>query len=373
MEIALDLEFPAENEDDNWTKFFQQISAVSSSDMVHNVRTKMRVEKTTLGAPLPITINSSEFDNSYVCSPYTAYFSYAEQELCKIDSAVVRVSSKIAINLLKKPMRKLGINKVIYVNNWLLSTNLYPKVSHANVRSLTSQYISKYKNHFLGWRSLNEHSNHNLIETLREYGYDLIPSRQVYIFPREKNFKDRKNSMRDLRLLRETPFRVVKIESASCQDLTRFKRLYDQLYLEKYSYHNPQFTENFIRSSLDSKTIKLFGLKNQNGEWQGVVGCLVRNGVMTTPVVGYNTDLPQKLGIYRTLMVITLCEAQRLGVDLNLSSGASKFKILRGGFPFVEYTAIYRRHLSKSRQLMIVTLKKVLDTIVVPIMKKHEL
>ena len=104
-----------------------------------------------------------------------------------------------------------------------------------------------------------------------------------------------------------------------------------------------------------------------------MVGYIFRNNVMTTPIIGYNTNLPQKLGLYRMLSAIVFREATNLCVDLNLSSGASNFKILRGGKPYIEYTAIYRKHLSKTRQAMILALRAALLKIGVPIMQKLQL
>ncbi|MED1795188.1 hypothetical protein P4V54_21170 [Brevibacillus nitrificans] len=47
---------------------------------VKNVRTKMEALAFD-DIVLPVTINETEYENSYVCSPYTHYITYAKEEL----------------------------------------------------------------------------------------------------------------------------------------------------------------------------------------------------------------------------------------------------------------------------------------------------
>ena len=55
----------------------------------------------------------------------------------------------------------------------------------------------------------------------------------------------------------------------------------------------------------------MFGLRGPNGRLDGVVGCFVRNNVISSPLVGYDTTLPIDLGLYRMLSAIVLGEAAR--------------------------------------------------------------
>ena len=128
-----------------------------------------------------------------------------------------------------------------------------------------------------------------------------------------------------------------------------------------------------MRLCIDSGAMSFYGLKDEKNEWQAIIGFFIRNGIMTTPIVGYNIKLPQSLGLYRRLIAIVLIEAKKRNVDLNLSSGASNFKILRGGKPYIEYTAIYYRHLSFGRRILIKWLKLLLSKIGVPLMRKFKL
>ncbi len=77
----------------------------------------------------------------------------------------------------------------------------------------------------------------------------------------------------------------------------------------------------------------------------------IRDGVLTGAFVGYDQNLPQKLGLYRQVVTILISEAKKRGLLLNLSAGVGAFKELRGAFPVVEYDAVYDRHLPTRRRL----------------------
>lgn len=73
-------------------------------------------------------------------------------------------------------------------------------------------------------------------------------------------------------------------------------------------------------------------------------------GLITAPIVGYDTRLPGKEGLYRMLTALCIEEAARRRWVLNFSSGASHFKRLRGGAPEIEYSMVYVRHLPAARR-----------------------
>ncbi|MFP3787222.1 hypothetical protein SB769_39120, partial [Burkholderia sp. SIMBA_024] len=66
---------------------------------------------------------------------------------------------------------------------------------------------------------------------------------------------------------------------------------------------------------------------------------------LAAPVLGYDTALPQELGLYRMLSYLVARTAHENGVQLHNSSGVAEFKRNRGAEPEFEYTAVYTRHL----------------------------
>ena len=66
---------------------------------------------------------------------------------------------------------------------------------------------------------------------------------------------------------------------------------------------------------------------------------------ITAPLFGYDTALPQRLGLYRLLSTLTSLEALAQGRVVHFSAGVGPFKRLRGGQAAIEYNAVYTRHL----------------------------
>jgi hypothetical protein len=176
----------------------------------------------------------------------------------------------------------------------------------------------------------------------------MVLSRQVwYMDPaeaaRSRQYKE------DVRVLRKHGYEVVEGKDFSDADLKCAVHLYNMLYLEKYSYYNPQFTFEFLKLARDHGALHLRGLKRDN-QMNAVMGFFIRNGAMTQPLFGYDTSLPQEEGLYRLLTLITLQEGLQRNLLVHASGGVGKFKKIRGGKSVIEYNAVFVTHLPKWRQ-----------------------
>lgn len=348
--------------------WLQGLLEKESSHWAANVNAQMaRID--CAGYSFPLTINETEWDNSYVCSPYTAFVSYAKEELVKLQSPILERALEQFIALLSRLLRLGQINRVVHINNWLLSTNLYPDWQGEDAELLHERLRGTYPDHVLIFRSLNYLTNPKLLGKLEQLGYRLLPSRQVYFF-QGPNLKQHKNYLRDLRLLRRTTdYQIVGHEELKETDFPRLAELYAQLYLDKYSRHNPAFTESLLKLWHRHKCLTMTGLRHPNGRLDGIVGMWERNGVTTVPLVGYEMSVPQSVGLYRMLMAVAIEDVHRRKNTLNLSAGASHFKRLRGGRPVLEYSAVYYRHLGGSRRLVWGLLDMVLSYLAAPLMR----
>lgn len=110
-----------------------------------------------------------------------------------------------------------------------------------------------------------------------------------------------------------------------------------------------------------------------DGRIDGEVGWFTSSAVISAPIVGYDTALPQRTGLYRQLTRLCLQEAVERRQVLNFSSGAAEFKRLRGGQPQIEYSLIYIAHLSWGRRLVWTALRRLLHDIGVSMMKRLKL
>lgn len=346
---------------------------------IRNVETKMQLLDT--GTHLfPVSVNSGaeREDNSYVVSPRTAYTEYAKDELKRMQRPWLTWPLKLLIYAISRKLKKAQIDRLVQVNNWLLSTNLYPlDWDKNNLAEITSLLVEEYPTHAIAFRSLNRFSNSALVDRLITLGYISIPSRQVYLFDMRDGSRspslNRHNTKVDNALLRRMPYRIDSGKEFCDADYLRMEQLYNQLYLDKYCRLNPQYSADWLRCGQRDGWLELHVLRTKEGRIDGVVGWFLNLEVMTAPIVGYDISLSQKQGLYRILTQMCLQEAARRQCVLNFSSGASRFKRLRGGEPEIEYSMVYVKHLPIARKLVWKLLSIVLHSIGVPVMKAFKL
>lgn len=329
---------------------------------------------------MPVSINDGgeRTDNSYVVSPLTAYTGYADYETGQLGRPWLATPLRYLVRGVGGWLEQARIDRIVQVNNWLLSTNLYPSGwDGADLPTITRLLIDAYPDHAIGFRSLNRYSNVGLITQMEALGYLTIPSRQVYLFDGSNGpgtaYLRRRDSRRDARLLARTGYVQVPGEALVDADYPRLEQLYNLLYLEKYCPLNPHFSADWLRVGQRDGWLKLTALRSPAGRIDAVLGWVANERILTTPVVGYDTSLSQKLGLYRLISQISLEEAAKRRSLLNMSAGAADFKRLRGGQPEIEYSLVLVNHLPRKRQRVWRVLGHLLHAVGVPIMRKLKL
>lgn len=346
---------------------------------IGNVATRMEVLDT--GSHLfPVSINDGNEarDNCYVVSPLTTYTGYADYELMQLGRPWLTGPLRLLARGMGGWLQGASIDRLVQVNNWLLSTNIYPPDwDGANLPAITRLLVQTFPDHAIGFRSLNRFSNPALLEHLSALGYVAIPSRQVYLFDartgEQAPFLRRHNSRLDATLLRRTSYRLVPGHALDDSDYPRLEQLYNLLYLDKYCPLNPHFSADWLRCGQRDGWLELTALRHPQGRIDAVVGWFANTHTLTAPVVGYDTSLPQQLGLYRLITRLCLQEAMRRRCVLNFSSGAAHFKRLRGGVPEIEYSMMYVRHLPPRQQRAWRVLGQLLHAVGVPVMRRLKL
>lgn len=353
-----------ENENGEYARAYLTPLMSAPSEFVANVGTTYGVVIVDGEIVLPVTINDGDYENSYVCSPYAHYVTYAKEELRMLDSPLLRGTLAGALSTLGLWLRFCDINRVILVNNWLLSTNLYPALTGAQIAKVSAFLRARFVNHAIAFCSVNSSLSGACGDLL------LVPGRQIALArPADHPAKQRRRWWRDYLLIDRRGYRIVEPGPA---DVPRIVELYNMLYLDKYSRNNPQFTERFIAQTRRSGTISYLAL-SIDGRIDGVLGYFVRDGVLTTPIFGYDTALPQKVGLYRMLGGILYDTAAQKGWLLNDSSGAAEFKRLRGAVADIEFRAVDVRHLAWRRRMGWRVLATLLHRVAVPLVRRYEL
>ena len=321
---------------------------------------------------LPIVEACGNFEDCYTCSTFGYYISYALQSMHIIENPILR---SLASSLLKgfgKFAKNGKINSVIYVNNWLFSTDLYPADFNAEkIEKIIHHLKVKFPTHAISFRSLNPLTTPHLKNEIEKLKFQEIATRQVYITDaRNESIFQTRILKSDLKLMRESGYEVLEESQLTIDDRKKLLTLYRTLYLEQHSTLNPQFNENYMQLAMEHGLLHMRAIR-KNGSIDGVVGFYERNGIMMCPFLGYDKNHPQNSLIYRLLSTILLLEAKNRGLIFNQSAGASFYKKTRRAQGCIETMAVYTNHLPFSRRLPWFLLKNLINTIGIPAMKKY--
>lgn len=310
---------------------------------------------------------------SYILSPKTAFFHYAKEELIKVKQPVMQLIFKLLIYM-TWPLLIIGrFSSVVYGNNRLFSTVLYPK-SLQDIPQFQSQFQQKFPQDVIAFRSLNEHTTPQLLNQFKQEGWLLIPTRQVWIFDAQlQDFHKSTNSKHDLKLLKRTPLQLILHHELQESDFVRIRELYQMLYLNKYSQFNPNYSTEYLIYLWQNQLVNFSAFRDEKGIIQAVGGSYELEGVLTNPIVGYNTQLPAQLGLYRLILMYPLKGCFEQDKVFHASAGAPQFKKTRGAQAFIEYSAVSISHLPQRVQLTWKLIAYCLNKWVVPYMKENEL
>lgn len=343
---TIDFMYWPENEEGQYAKnYLYPLIKHGARHYIDNTDTEMIAIKVD-DIVFPATINNAEYENSYVCSPYTLYVNCGFEKLQEVQNRFVKTIGILFLYVFKKAFRTGKINKIIFVNNWLFTTNLYPKMSESQIVAIKEALTEQYPDHAIAFRSITRYNNPACFQWLEKSKFDLIASRPVYFLDtkNEEAFKARMFKS-DLKVYQKSEYEVINNEQITEEDYGRILELYQNLYITKYTRYSPQLNLNFIELAVKNKILNMKALK-KNGKIDAVMGYFARNGVATSPIFGYDTSLPQDLGLYRIISTLLTLEAKDKGLIVNQSAGASQYKRLRRAEGDIEYTAVYSRHLS---------------------------
>ncbi|MGO4566958.1 GNAT family N-acetyltransferase [Rhizobium sp. 2YAF20] len=325
---------------------------------------------------LPVTINDRRLSPTcYLCCPSVAYIAYAREELRNLaESPAAKRAMDSLLRLAAPLMRMTGFDHQIQPNNWLLATNICCALNVAEIHEVTQELCAFHPGMAIVWRSLNDVSDARMLAFFRACGYGLYPARQVYLFDcRQGPVRVHRDEKRDTLLLAQPDFSVVEPRDIALTDFQRIEVLYAKLYLQKYTYLNPQYSALWLQQMHEAGVLQFYGLRNRDGQLDGIAGFFDRGDVMSAPVVGYDTTIDLKAGLYRRLMAIALQRARDRRLLFNMSAGAAAFKRNRGGIAAIEYSAIYNRHLSWKNRAAATFVRAILRNIGIPIMRNYRL
>ena len=330
-------------------RYLASLAARGARHYVDNVDVGVKVLAVD-GQVLPLLISDRRGQNAGICSPYAHYVEYTLEEVAKRHPHVPPQLFKALLWPLAVALKTGRIDRVVFVNNWLLTTNPRLTLTSSHIRALTARLVEMCPESAIVFRSINARTDEAVLRMLRQHRYRRVRSRRIYLLdPRNAHYLDHDNAQWDQRLLARSPYRVVRDREALAAHVPRLAALYHDVYVNRHSRLNPHFNEHFFALTLREATLTYRALE-RDGRIDGFVAYFVDDRVMTGVLLGYDLALPRKLGLYRLLFALLTAEAADAGLVLNLGGGNGRFKLLRGAMAAEEFDAVYDAHLPPHRR-----------------------
>lgn len=346
--------------------FVDAFARDGSRRYISNLTTVVRALQVE-GTVIPVTVNEAEYGQAFTCLPHSAYALYSKAELDVVDTGIARPFLAAAADGMGAVLRAAKVNRVVNVNNWMMSTNLHARWSGASIPHVREYLVERFPHHFIAVRSVNEWSDADLIIRLRDDGWRLVPSRQIFVMDDpHAEYAAHSNRRKDLRRLELLDDELADLHQIDAADAERIALLYQELYIGKYTALNPAFTPDFIRMTSEAGVIRYRGTRDVDGSISAVAGGFDDGRTMCPPVIAYDQSRPRSEGLYRTAMALSIQMAADAGLKLNWSAGAGIFKANRGGRPVIEYSAFYDRHLPRGRRAALAALDRAVRSFIVP-------
>ena len=370
---------------------------------------------------VPVTITTPTSKETYVTSLRAHYVWYAHDEVrVHVRNPVVAAVAHFVLNVVDVAAALCRLDDAVFVNNLLVSTNLYPARAIPNPAHVTKELVDLFPTRAIVWRSLDPVTTPTLLRDL-QHSPDvvLLFSRLVNHFDPTEAGVWRRSALNSDALVYERAIGAVRADVRAVQKgaLTleelharaasrpddaqnhayllqvlptnacetdpslpkRLQELYASLYLAKYSPHNPDYSPAFFRHAIQTGMWRVTVLRKRHGPDQGrvdgFIACIEMGEWLTSPALGYDASVQeQSLGdnasLYATLQFNAMLEARSRGRKLNMSGGVAAYKRARGAKSCVEFVAVSCQHLSWPRRAFVRVLGWLSAHVVVPLVSR---
>ncbi len=321
---------------------------------------------------LPLLVTNGNYNDTYICSPYGHYVQLPLESLTMLNNKLARKSASLFIKNYGRLLKMGEINRCVYVNHWLFSTDLYPaNFNGKEVEAITDILTKEFPGHAIVFRSITSATNPELKEALDTSHYQAVASRQIYVTkPYDPQILETRIVKSDFKLFKEAAFEFIEGSRLNENELHRILELHDNLSQSHQTTLNPRISLKCLQSLIAKRVMKIYALKQGNAI-TGFVGYLEKGNTMVCPLFGFDKTHEDKSKIYRLLSTFLFKEAAKNRLVFNQSAGASFYKSVRRAKPEMEYMYFYTDHLSNKQKLAWKLLKTIVNAFAIPFMKQY--
>ncbi|MEL6917713.1 MAG: hypothetical protein AAFO99_08285, partial [Bacteroidota bacterium] len=186
----------------------------------------------------------------YLFSFLAQYVDYGREEILSGTSYSrnQKIIARYVFPLFKYIGNLLGMENVVFVNNYFLATNLYEPDTFL-CRPWVIQHLKKrYPDSAIVFRSVNDATDISLLNVLKSQGGLPLACRRLYILdPKNSTYRKKRPVVQDRKLWEKTEdLYWEQVEDISNDESELLLTYYSALYLEKYSSLNPDYTLEFL-------------------------------------------------------------------------------------------------------------------------------
>lgn len=196
-------------------KFLYPMILNGPDHYIDNIKTSMQALLFD-NVVLPITINNHEEpNNSYVCSAFSHYVGYGKKEMQLVRNKALRILLSSVLTAFGSLLKLGKVDRTVYVNNWLVSTNLYPPLNREQIHTVTKFLIKSFPDHIIAFRSINPLKPSGLYEHLMSENFDFVISRMIYHTDTNSQAPFRSRMFKsDLSVLSQSPYAPSKTNNS---------------------------------------------------------------------------------------------------------------------------------------------------------------
>lgn len=328
--------------------------------------TNARVRLAALATPdrvWPLVLPEGPQD-CWLTSPTTTHGRALRDEIGRHLTGAPAMAANAAARMIEALLTASQADRAVYVNHLLFSTSLYGGWTGEGLAEALRALRAEWPDRAILWRSLNTADHAGLLDLMAAHGARLLPSRIVWRLPDPaRQWAPRTDVRADLKLAGAGGYRLETVGAPSPAQIEQVMRLYEDVYLDKYSRANPAYRPAALKVAVDAGVLRLVLVRAPDGTAVAFSADHIRGRELSSPLLGHDRARPLSDGLYRIAMSAPVQHAVAEGLAVNYSAGAERFKRHRGAVPALEYLAVFDDHLPLPRRAGYAALERVLKRI----------